>query len=277
MEKIVLTTDFSADSIAISSYAINLYGDKINYILLTGFVCDYTQAKKGEDMPYSNAQEFSQYKHDLAMQALEVEKSKLLELFPTLDIKTKAIEGMSIRAIESATRIYSPDLVVIGTSRLDKEPSKTYESVATRLMGTLHANILAVPRKYVAKPATKILYSYDHLEMNHEVLAPFKYLIKKAKREVTFYHVVESENDVFSNESIEDVGNYLEIKNLKIENEKSRHVVESILTYCENEKPDLLVVIAKEETYNQDFWIGSKVDELVCQLRQPMLALFDAP
>jgi hypothetical protein len=76
---------------------------------------------------------------------------------------------------------------------------------------------------------------------------------------------------------VEDFADFMEIKNVKIENVKSRNIVDNVLNYCENNKPDLLVVISREKTYMQDFWIGSKVDELSCQLRQPMLALYDIP
>lgn len=36
------------------------------------------------------------------------------------------------------------------------------------------------------------------------------------------------------------------------------------------------IEIMEEETDVQDFWIGSKVNELVCQLKRLMLASFDA-
>lgn len=277
MEKILLTTDFSKNLLEINAYAIKLFGEKVQYILLNGFVCDYAQSKKVDDLKFENSDEFRQYLHTKAMNSLEEQKALLLERFPSIDIKTKAIEGIGIRAIESATRLYSPNVVVIGTGTIVTEPSKTYSSVATRLIGSLPTNILVVPYIYAGGDAKKIVFAYDHLDMNNDILMPFKYLIKKAKREVTLFHVVETGTDVFSDEALEDFGNFLEIKNIKIQNPKSRQVVDTILTHCENEQPDLLVVIARAETYAQGFSIGTKVDELACQLRQPMLALFDKP
>ncbi len=277
MDKILLTTDFSKNSLEINAYAIKLYGEKVNYILLNGFICDYAQSKKMDGETFTDAAEFRQYMHDKAMASLEAEKTQLLELYPAMEIKLKAIEGIGIRAIETATRIYSPDLVVVGTSTLDTAPSKTHSSVATRLIGSIPTDILVVPYKYTGGDAKNVVFAYAHPEMNNEIVAPFKYLIRKAKRSVTMLHVIEAEDDVFSNEAVEDFANYLEIKQFKIENVKSRQVVDTILTYCENEKPDLLVVVARKETYVQDFWIGTKVDELACQLLQPMLALYDAP
>jgi nucleotide-binding universal stress UspA family protein len=277
MDKILLTTDFNERAMTINSYAIDLFGTKVNYILLTGFICDYAQAAKTEGQTFASSEEYRQYRHDRAMTKLNEEKEKLTLAFPGIEIKCKAIEGVAIRAIESATRLYAPDLVVVGTSRLAHAPTRNHASVATRLIGTLPANLLIVPYKHDSPNVKKMVYAFSKLEMNNEILKPFQFLIKKGKREVTMYHVIETEKDVFSNDTVEDFADFMEIKNVKIENVKSRNIVDNVLNYCENNKPDLLVVISREKTYMQDFWIGSKVDELSCQLRQPMLALYDIP
>jgi nucleotide-binding universal stress UspA family protein len=161
MDKILLTTDFSEKAMTINSYAIDLFGTQVNYILLTGFICDYAQAAKTEGQTFANAEEFRQYRHDRAMTKLNDEKEKLALTFPGIEIKCKAIEGVAIRAIESATRLYSPDLVVVGSSRLANAPTRNHASVATRLIGTLPANLLIVPNKHDCPTVKKIVYAYS--------------------------------------------------------------------------------------------------------------------
>lgn len=277
MQKIILTTDFSAKALEINDYAIRLYGDDAEYILVHGFICDYAQRKNVEGHTFASPEEFKTFKQEGAISSMEEVISVLIERYPNLNIKPKAIEGVGIRAIETATRLLRPDLVVIGTSRLDGTPSKTHATVATRLIGSLPTSILVVPYEHNHPELSEIVFAYAQMDMNNDIYGPFKHLINKTKKNITLFHVIEGEKDVFKDEAVTDFSNFLGIKKMKIENARSRHAVESILNFCDNAKPSLLVVIAREESYRQDFWIGSKVDEISCQLKQPMLALYDAP
>ena len=272
MRTVLLTTNFSENSKSVSNYAISMIGIDVQYVLLHGYTLNYAKIKSSGDSSKTSDEKIEEIKLEIQSE-LNRERKRLRAKFPTIQIETKAKEGIGIIAIESYVREKNPDIVVIGTHMHQANVEANKITVATRLIGSIPTSILVIPYKVKWKPLISVMYAYDLIELNTNSILVLSHIFKKHKSRLTFFTIDEEKIQKVDEEVLDGVGRLVAASNIDYVFKSSEDVVSGILDYAQRSKPDLLIITARPETYLQDFWTGSKADEIATHIEQPLLVL----
>ena len=275
MKTVLLTTNFSENSRSAIEYAISFLGTDLDYVLLHGYTIDYAQSKRKSDDDENNTGKSETIADEETLMKIGLEQKHYEKKFKNLKLRCNVKRGIGITAIESTCNKLKPDLVVIGTRKFTNEANTNRISVATRLIGSLDIPILVVPYGSKFKPLDKILYAYDKVEFDSNSMELLSYLFQKHKTQLTFLHINEKEDLQTKSNLLEGIGRLLDVKKIEKVSKKSQDVVNGILTYVDEFNFEMFIVTARKESYMQDFWTGSKVDNMATHLKQPMLVLTD--
>lgn len=276
IKTILIPTGGSEDAISIVEYAIATFGTELHYILQNGFTCDFAQGKREDGTKFSSREEQQAFMMQHTLDALEAKKAVLIEKHGEIDIKCLAMEGSELQSIFATVLRKSVDLVVVGT-KTTKQRTPTYSStLANRLVGSLKAHILVVPFGTEPIPIEHMVITYADLELSNSMFGPLNYLVTKFNTKCTMLQLNPGKHKTLKPGILsEALADFIGVESYTERIEESKHIVESIMDYCDELEPELLVTFTKEESYNEDFWTGSEIDELLHFLQQPMLVLWE--
>lgn len=276
IKTILIPTTGSIDSLTVLEYAITTFGAELQYILQSGFTCDFAQGKKEDGTKFSSREEQKAYMSQKTLDILEAQKSTLIEKFGEVDIICLAMEGSELQSIFATVLRKSVDLVIVGT-KIAKPTASSYSStLANRLVGSLKAHILVVPFGTEPIPIEHMVITYADLELSNSMFGPLNFLVTKFNTKCTMLQLNPGKHKTLKPGILsEALADFIGVENYTEHIEQSKHIVESIMDYCDELEPELLVTFTKEESYNEDFWTGSELDELLRSLQQPMLVLWE--
>lgn len=272
MKKIVVTTNLSEHSKKVLDHTVQLFGTEVEYTLLYGFTVDYAKLKSPGDDEEQIAEKL-QVRRDEHNATLSLEKTRLKRKFKDLKMDVHSREGIGIVAIESYVRVAKPDLVVVGTHIHQTGAPAARVTVATRLIGSLEIPIFVIPYEWQLVPLQRVLYAYDTIELKTDSIDALSHIFRIHQGQLKFFNVMDGKDEPVEDSILKGVGKMVGAKKVEIKRVEGEHVVEGILFFANEYKPDLIVMTARRESYLQDFWTGSKSDEVAIKLKQPMLAL----
>lgn len=261
IKSVILLTDFSNPAKNAISYAIDAFGESVEYNLVNAFYARTSSATL-LDLNDMLAKE--------SEQGLTEEKAWIESKYAdkNLSIKTHSIFGSPIDAIKKFKRAGEADMVIMGTKGASGVDAVLFGSVASSVIRATVTPVISVPPSSKYEGFGELVFATDGEDIaNTEVLTPLNQLQKQFNSEV----------DVFSVEKNGEHTN-LAAMNLNIENAhystvQSDNVVEEITSFCKEKNADLLVILPKHTGFFDRLFHKSISKELIEQAQMPILAL----
>lgn len=273
MKTILLTTDFSEKSRGVINHAISILGNEMNYILINGYNCNYAKANESE-VKFETPMKYSEHRKEETLQLLEKEQAFFKKLNKSITMTFEAFEGIPIRVIEKACTHLKADLVVLGTKSFKPTKDDYFQATtATRLIGDLDIPILVIPYTSEHRKLSRAIYCIDRIDIEGDLIADLNDIFKNHNLDLTLLNILEEGQKQIDSKLAKQFGAFFEAKQVEFTTIESNDVNNSILDFANQNDINLIIVLARKESYMQDFWTGSKVDKLSTRVAQPLLVL----
>ena len=271
MKTILLMTDFSENAKNAIKYAINMFGEEVEYLLLNTYV---VRENTGSFISISD-----QIK-EISEKEIEKEILFIREAFLNythLKITAILLRGDAIDGVNEVKDKYAIDLVVMGTKGASGLSKFLVGSVTASVVQCTGLPVLIIPEKQKYKAYTKIVLASDFtLKIKKELLNPLQYIAQKFNAEVTLLNV--QLNNQSENQQEIDLSGLL--KNIKTNSltidAKEESVCNDIEKYCKKAEIEMLTVVAHHNTFFERLFHKSVSQELIYHAQLPILALDDS-
>jgi nucleotide-binding universal stress UspA family protein len=155
MLNILIPTDFSDNANKAMRYAVELFGEEANYVLVNGF-----------EIPHSGATMLISIADILekdSIQLLNEAKEALVSTMPRLEqnISIKAVAGSPSVALKKLTAKGEYDLVIMGTKGASGLKEVLIGSVASNVLSDVDCPVMAIPADAELQVPTKIVFAAD--------------------------------------------------------------------------------------------------------------------
>jgi nucleotide-binding universal stress UspA family protein len=155
MPNILIPTDFSDNANKAVSYAVSLFGEESNYMLVNGY-----------EVPHSGATMLISIADILekdALQLLNETRERLISTIPGLNgkVDVRAELGSADVAIRKVLNTQDFDMVVMGTKGASGLKEVLIGSVAANVIGDVKVPVIAVPANTKIEWPKKILFAAD--------------------------------------------------------------------------------------------------------------------
>ncbi|NND32256.1 MAG: universal stress protein [Saprospiraceae bacterium] len=186
MRKIVVPIDFSGNSMNALNQALKIakiLGAKI-YVAHA-----YFARKRADTLKNVNKllREEAEVELDLVLKKLDIPKG--------VSVKTKALKGEPVYAIEKYCRKIEADLIIVGTQGEMNDPEVFLGPVSGGLVKETGIPMLIIPNKYVFKKFETILFALKSMIVKHdEQLVPLKLFTKKFAAKLSILQVKAPDN-----------------------------------------------------------------------------------
>jgi nucleotide-binding universal stress UspA family protein len=183
--KVLLTTNFSLNSRKASAYAIQLFGTEgVEYVLMNS----YFEPPIHHDVLVSinDLLEISSQKK------LEEEKSRLVDMFPDLDIKMEIVSvyGIFAASINQIIDDHEISFAVMGIKKWYSFDDVFLRSKAAETIRKTKCPVLVVPEEAVFSELDQVTFATDFQEVEKlDAFKPFLDLAKKHQSEIAVLNV----------------------------------------------------------------------------------------
>lgn len=258
---VILLTDFSEPAKNAIRYAVDAFGEDVEYNLVNSYYARTSSATL-LDLNDMLAKE--------SEQGLAEELEWIRGNYPNLNlnINTHSIFGSPIDAIKKLKRTHESDLVVMGTKGSSGVDAILFGSVASSVIRATVIPVISVPPSSRFKGFDELVFASDGKEINNlNIFEPIEKIQKQFNSQV----------DVFSVEvngkRISHAGLAFNIQNAHYSTEKNENIAEAITGFCKEKEADLLVILPKHTGFFDRLFHKSISKELIEQANMPILAL----
>lgn len=279
MKNILLLTDFTNKSDVAHDYAMELYkGQQCTFhVLSIQKVWEYTM----DDLMVASP------KDSIDAGLLGDNRSKLSAVIERLkhetlheDFSFKSIVDYDVftNAINQAVDAYNIELIVCGSDGRSGIIEAIFSSHALRIIRNVDCPVLLIPKgiKYVAPTSIHYLLDYDDIfEMCGK--EPFIEIVRKYKSEINVLRLTFG----YDMEPIECEEEHIEIQKFFPSNEVTyatyidKNPSDILHEIVQKEKPQLLVLSAKNQTFLERIFSNSHLSQIVNTSTIPLLILRD--
>ncbi len=279
MEKILVLTDFSNNSMKACMYAAEIAyksGATIHLLHVVEPVVDKIRQPHALHEKLEDEIIKSRYSEVHAV------RRSVLSLFPSVNIESELASGKVTASILDCARKIEADLILMGTKGATGLKEIFMGSVATDTIGQSTLPVLAIPEAYKMEQPDAILFATNHFEENTNLLKP---VIELAKLFQATVHTVVFWDTHHADESsylinTSQLNHYMEFLkrsfpdvSFKGEVLKGEDFEQTIVSYDEKNEVDILAMI----TYHKSFWDRflrrSKTKQMTFHSVIPVLAI----
>lgn len=258
---VILLTDFSDPAKNAIRYAIEAFGEGVEYQLVNSYYARTSSATL-LDLNDMLAKE--------SEQGLLEEHDWINKTFPglNLSVKTHSIFGSPIDAIKKMKTEKSQDIVVMGTKGASGVDAVLFGSVALSIIRATVVPVISIPPSASFKSFDTLVYATDgQVVPDASVLSPLEKFQKNFNSDVTVFSVDKNGSHVdFSSLN-------LNIQNAHYASVQSEDVSEAVTTFCKEKSADMLVILPKHTGFFDRLFHKSISKELVVQAQLPILSL----
>jgi nucleotide-binding universal stress UspA family protein len=264
MEKftsIILLTDFSEPAKNAIKYAVDAFGEEVEYNLINAYYARTSSATL-LDLNDMLAKE--------SMSGLEEEIQWMKNEYPNLklDVYPHSIFGSPVDAIKKLAIDQEHDVVVMGTKGSSGVESVLFGSVASLVIRATVVPVISVPPNCKFNGFGEVVFATDGQAIyNDNVIAPIHKLQEKFDSKVTVF-AVDKEGQHADLE-----GMNLNIANAKYSTVEDEDVAGAVTHFCQEQNADLLVILPKHTGFFERLFHKSISKQLVEQANMPILAL----
>jgi nucleotide-binding universal stress UspA family protein len=271
MKTILLMTDFSENAKNAIKYAINMFGEEVEYLLLNTYI---VRENTGSFMSVAD-----QIK-DISEKEMAKEEAFIKKEFSSLsklNVKPLLIRGEAIGGVNLLKKEKQIDLIVMGTKGASGITKFLVGSVTASVVQGTGLPVLIIPEKEQYQAYKKIVFATDFThKVKQEILTPLQQIAQKFNAEIAMLNVLDENN--IKNEKVLDTSNLFGGVKSYLDTIKAseRDVIEDIELYCKNNKAEMLTVVAHHNTFFQGLFHKSVSQELIYHAQLPILALDDS-
>jgi len=266
MKTILLMTDFSENAKNAIKYAINMFGEEVDYLLLNTYI---VRENTGSFLSVSDKVKAMSEK--AMFKEMAFIKSEFAQLV-NLKISDVLLRGGAIDGVNQLKEKKEIDLIVMGTKGASGITKFLVGSVTASVVQETGLPVLIIPEKEEYVPYKKIVFATDFShKVKQELLTPLQYIAQKFKAEVNLLNVQ------LINDSPSEFNMLGLIENVEVTIEtidaKEADVSKDIEQYCKKEEADMLTVVAHHNTFFEGLFHQSVSQELIYHAQLPILAL----
>jgi len=266
MKTILLMTDFSDNAKNAIQYAINMYGEEVNYILLNTYI---VRENSGAFM--SVADRIKEISEEELSNELTYIENKFSQ-YSNLNITTLSQRGGPIDSVNIIKSQHPIDLIVMGTKGASGLTKLLIGSVTASIVKETNLPVLIVPEKAEYQPIKKIVFAVDDFKMDDELLRPLTSMIQKEKSTLHLLNVVNKEALNLNMEELKKLYG----QNIVIESVVGESVSEEIEKFATDNQINLITVVAHHNKFFDRLFHKSVSQELVFHAKLPILVLDDS-
>lgn len=271
MKTILLMTDFSENAKNAIRYAINMFGEEVEYLLLNTYI-----VRENTGSFVSIADQIKELSEKEMIKEVAFIKSEFSQ-YPNLKLTDILLRGGAIDGVVALKQKYGVDLIVMGTKGASGITKFLVGSVTASVVQGTGLPVLIVPEKQNYKTYKKIVLASDFAhEIKIEILNPLQFIAQKFDAEVTLLNVqlnkqTETQQKINLPSLLKDV----KTTALTIES-KEENVGNDIEKYCKTNEIEMLTVVAHHNTFFERLFHKSVSQELIYHAQLPILALDDS-
>jgi len=261
MRKLLVPIDFSGNSINALKQAF-VVAEQLEAKLYV--VHAYIALKRADTMINVNKllKEEAERKLEKLMQSLEI---------PTgLSLKTKAIKGKTVKAVEKYANKIGADLIIVGAQGETNDPSVFLGPIAGGLIKKTEIPILVVPNNYLISKLDRILFTLKSLEVKQDdQLAPLKLFSEKFHARIQLLQI--QTPDIKPGELV--VGPRIKALNAPIDSIEASSIYEGLTSYLEENHFDLVCVMRRRRKFLELLFTPDQTRKTTFNSELPMLVL----
>ena len=278
-KRVLVPTDFSKNALNALRYATSLYKDvETDFFLMNafqaeGYSLDSMQVPEPGESKYEEAKAESDRGMERLMEILRLHPENPNHSFHTIS---------SFNSLRTATRYFIDkkdiDIVVMGTKGITDSAKFILGTNAVDLMEKITScPVLAIPSDYFFEPINEIVFPTDYKSnFKHRELDHLIEIAKLHNSEICVLHVANEKNLSKKQEDnkvlLEDI---FEGLNVSIHTMSKGDKNETIITFVESRKSDLLAFLNKKHWFFGSILSNPLVKEIGFKGHVPMLVMND--
>jgi nucleotide-binding universal stress UspA family protein len=258
---IILLTDFSEPAKNAIKYAVDAFGDGVEYNLINSYYARTSSATL-LDLNDMLAKE--------SRTSLEQEIQWMRDQYPdhNFDVYPHSIFGSPVDAIKKLAIDHDHDLVIMGTKGSSGVESVLFGSVASLVIRATVVPVISVPPSCKFNGFKSVVFATDGKEIyNENSIEPIHKIQRGFNSDITVFSV-DKEGEHAELESMN-----LNIENAHYSTVEDDDVAGAVTRFCHDENADLLVILPKHTGFFERLFHKSVSKQLVEQAQLPILAL----
>jgi len=261
MKSIILLTDFSDNAKNAIKFAIDAFGDGINYQLVNSF---YVKTTSGSLLDINDilAKE--------SEEELNKEKSWILKQYPDLNLKIGnfSVFGSPVDSIKKMNKMRTHDMIVMGTKGNSGMDAILFGSVAMSVIKSSLLPALSIPPEFSFSSMENVVYAADG---NNTATSDSFDALKKIQ---SFFNSTVTVLTV-DNKSTTPNTAYLDdfMPSLNHVAIKSDSITDGIIDYCQENNTNLLTILPKHTGFFNGLFHKSISKQLIQKGKLPILSL----
>lgn len=265
MRKIVLPTDFSANSFQAIKFAAELFKyEKCEFFILHAYAEEVYNGDTLDDE--KGLDEFKKKVQEKVEESLHKVREEILQLFPNPrhSFQTSAAFGLLVDEVNELVNRENIDVVVTSTRGESKERHLTFGSNSLQVIKYVQCPVLTIPEGYRYDNPKKILFPSDFmLPYQRRELKLIGDLARSFCAEIHLLYVSKfplmSSRQKDNKAAIEE--QFYNVKSLYFQDKKNAKT-EAILKYIQEKDMDFLVLVNTRHSYLENILFKSTLDEV---------------
>lgn len=204
VRRIIVPTDFSIGSENACHYAIHL-AQRINaeikvlHVYEPPVVDDYIKKQMATYEEYfSNTLEDTERRSKASMLSFIQKLKEYMDAhkIENVRIHSSIVMGNTIRRIQGISKVYNPDMIVLGTLGFEEDSKSLFAGVASDFIKSLEIPVYAIPGPFSPRDFEKlqILYATDFNENDHTSLNRLLSITEPFEKSITCVHIDTAHN-----------------------------------------------------------------------------------
>lgn len=278
MQKILIPTDFSINSLNAIQYAVELYkSSPAKFYILYAFADEvYDVSMESPEESFADIRDIVNLQ---SQQTLTDFKNKIDKVNPEHVFEIISSFGQLVDSVNELVDSKNIDLVVMGTKGKTADSHLTFGSNTLQVIKYVKCPVLAVPSVYVDAQPKNILFPTDYmLPYKSRELELVGGISRQFNAEIHFLHVSK-----FPNISLRQKDNKNFLEEFFGENETvcqmnaDTNVTEAINTFVIENPIDMLVMVNTRHSYLENILYQSTIEKIGLHIDIPFLVLQNLP
>ena len=264
MKNILITTDFSENSLDAAHYGIELARIfKAHVTLMHVYSLPIPNAEFPEMIDFSAYEKIKKNK-------LEKLKESIKKPGVQIDIYSKA--GFSFHEeVQSLCEDKSLDLIVMGLTGSSRIHEILLGSNTMTLFAHSTVPILAVPHGYIFNKGLRLAFAFDNQKIkNKNSVNLLLEIASQLNTKIKTFHVSPSKSISMLEQTVKE---YFPMDHVSVEIEENENVDKGILEYITNNKIDILALIPRKHNFFDRIFHESHTREVALYSNIPLLVL----
>jgi nucleotide-binding universal stress UspA family protein len=265
MKNILITTDFSENSITAGKTALNLLVNTDATIhLLHVFSFPIVNSEVPEVFDFASYQSIKEKQLEKIADSLNVNSK---------NIKTYSRANFSLLSeVENLVDDQKIDLIVMGLTGSSTIENLFIGSNTIQMLTESKIPVLAIPKNLELKNPLKVGFAFDGEKINNSKnLDLFREFSKSVGSQIHAFHVSPKDN---SQEIYNELKNYIPFEEFKLEIKNSENTQDGILEYITNHKIDILGLIPRKHSFFDRLFNDSYTKEIA---KYSLVPIFSIP